>query len=206
MPPAMKRLLADLQLPANRFDRRALVEVHLRLAQLRNDLLRRVSLPFHRVLPPSRAVRLSYQLVHLEGVRSPALSCSWIQESISFSLVRRSAISSIRFTERAWTCTHIVLSIHHRPLKLLRFLVGSQFKCVKGERDSGYTWTSQIHRSPHFAFPRLASRISERTVVCAMQFPQMRIPIALSHHLHSFPNPCTPPTVDTAPVSVTISP
>src|SRR6266478_4975413 len=69
MPPAMKRLLADLQLPANRFDRRALVEVHLRLAQLRNDLLRRVSLPFHRVLPPSRAVRLSYQLVHLEGVR-----------------------------------------------------------------------------------------------------------------------------------------
>src|SRR6266478_6992738 len=70
MPPAMKRLLADLQLPANRFDRRALVEVHLRLAQLRNDLLRRVSLPFHRVLPPSRAVRLSYQLVHLEGVRS----------------------------------------------------------------------------------------------------------------------------------------
>src|SRR5216684_4289571 len=189
MPPAMKRLLADLQLPANRFDRRALVEVHLRLAQLRNDLLRRVSLPFHRVLPPSRAVRLSYQLVHLEGVRSPALSCSWIQESISFSLVRRSAISSIRFTERAWTCTHIVLSIHHRPLKLLRFLVGSQF-----------------NRSPHFAFPRLASRISERTVVCAMQFPQMRIPIALTHHLHSFPNPCTPPTVDTAPVSVTISP
>src|SRR6266478_6610001 len=73
MPPAMKRLLADLQLPANRFDRRALVEVHLRLAQLRNDLLRRVSLPFHRVLPPSRAVRLSYQLVHLEGVRSPEL-------------------------------------------------------------------------------------------------------------------------------------
>src|SRR6266851_4821819 len=70
MPPAMKRLLADLQLPANRFDRRALVEVHLRLAQLRNDLLRRVSLPFHRVLPPSRAVRLPYQLVHLEGVRS----------------------------------------------------------------------------------------------------------------------------------------
>src|SRR5260370_4381302 len=70
MPPAMKRLLADLQLPANRFDRRALVEVHLRLAQLRNDLLRRVSLPFHRVLPPSRAVRLSYQLVHLVGVRS----------------------------------------------------------------------------------------------------------------------------------------
>src|SRR5216684_4042028 len=73
MPPAMKRLLADLQLPANRFDRRALVEVHLRLAQLRNDLLRRVSLPFHRVLPPSRAVRLSYQLVHLEGVRSSLL-------------------------------------------------------------------------------------------------------------------------------------
>src|SRR6266478_3928327 len=72
MPPAMKRLLADLQLPANRFDRRALVEVHLRLAQLRNDLLRRVSLPFHRVLPPSRAVRLSYQLVHLEGVRPKA--------------------------------------------------------------------------------------------------------------------------------------
>src|SRR5260370_35791549 len=70
MPPAMKRLLANLQLPANRFDRRALVEVHLRLAQVRNDLLRRVSLPFHRVLPPSRAVRLSYQLVHLEGVRS----------------------------------------------------------------------------------------------------------------------------------------
>src|SRR5260370_10031294 len=70
MPPAMKRLLANLQLPANRFDRRALVEVHLRLGQLRNDLLRRVSLPFHRVLPPSRAVRLSYQLVHLEGVRS----------------------------------------------------------------------------------------------------------------------------------------
>src|SRR6266481_2532738 len=69
MPPAMKRLLADLQLPANRFDRRALVEVHLRLAQLRNDLLRRVSLPFHRVLPPSRAVRLSYQLGRLEGVR-----------------------------------------------------------------------------------------------------------------------------------------
>src|SRR6266852_8592142 len=76
MPPAMKRLLADLQLPANRLDRRALVEVHLRLAQLRNDLLRRVSLPFHRVLPPSRAVRLSYQLVHLEGVRSLSLACT----------------------------------------------------------------------------------------------------------------------------------
>src|SRR5260370_5414426 len=72
MPPAMKRLLANLQLPANRFDRRALVEVHLRLAQSRNDPLRRVSVPFHRVLPPSRAVRLSYQLVHLEGVRSLA--------------------------------------------------------------------------------------------------------------------------------------
>src|SRR5712664_1185083 len=76
MPPAMKRLLADLQLPANRFDRRALVEVHLRLAQLRNDLLRRVSLPFHRVLPPSRAVRLSDLLVHLEGVRSQTWGAS----------------------------------------------------------------------------------------------------------------------------------
>src|SRR5713101_5706307 len=83
MPPAMKRLLADLQLPANRFDRRALVEVHLRLAQLRNDLLRRVSLPFHRVLPPSRAVRLSYQLVHLEGVRSwRPRQLSWSNNSI----------------------------------------------------------------------------------------------------------------------------
>src|SRR5260370_36648196 len=70
MPPAMKSLLADLQLPAYRFDRRALVEVRFRLAQLRDDLLRRVSLPFHGVLPPSRAVRLSYQLVHLEGARS----------------------------------------------------------------------------------------------------------------------------------------
>src|SRR5260370_37331668 len=74
MPPAMKRLLANVERPTNRFDRRALVEVHLRLAQLRNDLLRRVSLPFHRVLPPSRAVRLSYQLVHLEGVRSVCAS------------------------------------------------------------------------------------------------------------------------------------
>src|SRR5258708_35545669 len=56
MPPAMKRLLADLQLPAYHFDRRALVEVHFRLTQFRNDLLRRVSLPFHRVLPPFRAL------------------------------------------------------------------------------------------------------------------------------------------------------
>jgi enterochelin esterase-like enzyme len=29
-----------------------------------------MSLPFHRVLPPSRAVRLSYHLVQLEGVRT----------------------------------------------------------------------------------------------------------------------------------------
>ena len=64
----MIRLLADLLLPADRFDRCALVEVHFRLAQLRNDLLRRVSFPFHRVLLPSRAFRLSYQLVQLEGV------------------------------------------------------------------------------------------------------------------------------------------
>src|SRR5208337_3640081 len=56
MPPAMIRLLADLLLPAYRF------------AQLRNDLLRRVSLPFHRVLLPSRAIRLSYQPVQLQGV------------------------------------------------------------------------------------------------------------------------------------------
>ena len=34
----MIRLLADLLLPAYRFDRCALVEVYLRLAQLRNDL------------------------------------------------------------------------------------------------------------------------------------------------------------------------
>src|SRR5271168_5488749 len=56
MPPAMKAGLADLQLPRYRFHRRALVEVHLRLAQLRDNLLRRMSLPFHRVLPPSRAL------------------------------------------------------------------------------------------------------------------------------------------------------
>src|SRR5271157_4558923 len=61
-------LLADLLLPANRLDGRALVEVHFRLVQLRNDLLRRVPLPFHRVLLPSRAIRLSYQLVQMEGV------------------------------------------------------------------------------------------------------------------------------------------
>jgi hypothetical protein len=33
-----------------------------------------VSLPFHRVLPPFQAVRLSYQLVHLEGVRPGAIA------------------------------------------------------------------------------------------------------------------------------------
>src|SRR5260370_21877871 len=63
MPPAMKRLLADLQLPANRFDRRALVDVHLRLAQLRNDLLRRVSLPFYLCLPPPPPVATPYPLL-----------------------------------------------------------------------------------------------------------------------------------------------
>src|SRR5208337_1840188 len=61
-------------LPAYRFDRCALVEVYLGLAQLRNDLLRRVSLPFHRVLLPSRAFRLSYQLVQLQGVIPPTPS------------------------------------------------------------------------------------------------------------------------------------
>src|SRR6266481_1337388 len=118
MPPAMKRLLADLQLPANRFHRRALVEVHLRLAQLRNDLLRRVSLPFHRVLPPSRAVRLSYQLVHLEGVRSsnrlmPCCSYNhlmsfsgWLWMSVTISS-RNSLNSRIRVWQAAlgWSCT-----------------------------------------------------------------------------------------------------
>ena len=37
-----------------------------------NDLLRRVPLPFHRVLARSLAARRSYQLVHLEGVRPDA--------------------------------------------------------------------------------------------------------------------------------------
>src|SRR5579884_4247744 len=73
MPPAMKRLLADLQLARNRFDRCALVQLHFRFTQLGNDLLRRVSLPLHRVLLPSRALRLSYHLVQFQGVRTMGL-------------------------------------------------------------------------------------------------------------------------------------
>src|SRR5579885_1006635 len=73
MPPAMKRLLADLQLARNRFDRCALVQLHFRFTQLGNDLLRRVSLPIHRVLLPSRALRLSYHLVQFQGVRTMGL-------------------------------------------------------------------------------------------------------------------------------------
>ncbi len=67
MPPAMKRLLSDSQLPGNHFDHRALVELNFRFTKLSDDLLQRVSLPLLRVLLPSQALRLSYQLVKFEG-------------------------------------------------------------------------------------------------------------------------------------------
>src|SRR6266436_1199702 len=118
MPPAMKRLLADLQLPANRFDRRALVEVHLRLAQLRNDLLRRVSLPFHRVLPPSQAVRLSYQLVHLEGVRSPRARVHKVDAYLPLLRFMRAQI--YHSTSDLFSCSLIAKGaiVRSRPLNL----------------------------------------------------------------------------------------
>src|SRR5262245_49199372 len=46
-PPANVRLRADLQPPADRFDRRTIRALGLRLPKLRDDLALRVTLPLH---------------------------------------------------------------------------------------------------------------------------------------------------------------